>query len=185
MTSFLEAWEFLPSTRSLLTRQGYFGSIRDVRTVIEVGGQDSKFIKIEPPAEGPTPRVSVFRMNEVCAAGTGAFLDEQADRLGISVESFGALALQSDKPAPIAGRCAVFAKTDMIHQAQEGTPVPDILLGLAFALVRNYIATLIRGRVPGTPGSATGRGDEQPGSGQGLSGTPRDPDRPDYQALPL
>jgi predicted CoA-substrate-specific enzyme activase len=116
-----------------------------VRTVIEVGGQDSKFIKIEPPAEGPTPRVSVFRMNEVCAAGTGAFLDEQADRLGIRVESFGSLALQSDKPAPIAGRCAVFAKTDMIHQAQEGTPVPDILLGLAFALVRNYIATLIRG----------------------------------------
>ncbi len=84
-------------------------------------------------------------MNEVCAAGTGAFLDEQADRLGIPVESFGPLALQSDKPAPIAGRSAVFAKTDMIHQAQEGTPVPDILLGLAFALVRNYMATLIRG----------------------------------------
>jgi predicted CoA-substrate-specific enzyme activase len=84
-------------------------------------------------------------MNEVCAAGTGAFLDEQADRLGIPIESFGSLALQSQRPAPIAGRCAVFAKTDMIHQAQEGTPIPDILLGLSFALVRNYIATLIRG----------------------------------------
>jgi predicted CoA-substrate-specific enzyme activase len=116
-----------------------------VRTVIEVGGQDSKFIKIDPPAGGPTPRVSVFRMNEVCAAGTGAFLDEQADRLGIPIDSFGALALQSDKPAAIAGRCAVFAKTDMIHQAQEGTPIPDILSGLSFALVRNYIATLVRG----------------------------------------
>ena len=81
----------------------------------------------------------------MCAAGTGAFLDEQADRLGIEVESFGTLALKSDKPAPIAGRCAVFAKTDMIHQAQEGTPLPDILSGLAFALVRNYIATLVRG----------------------------------------
>jgi predicted CoA-substrate-specific enzyme activase len=116
-----------------------------VRTIIEVGGQDSKFMKIEPQAESTAPRVTVFRMNEVCAAGTGAFLDEQADRLGINVESFGSLALQSSRPVPIAGRCAVFAKTDMIHQAQEGTPIPDILMGLALALVRNYIATLIRG----------------------------------------
>ncbi len=84
-------------------------------------------------------------MNEICAAGTGAFLDEQAQRLGIKIESFGEIALESSKPAPIAGRCAVFAKTDMIHQAQEGTPLPDILLGLAFSLVRNYVATLIKG----------------------------------------
>lgn len=116
-----------------------------VRTVIEIGGQDSKFIRIEPPASGEIPEVPLFRMNEICAAGTGAFLDEQAERLGIGIESFGELALQSTKPAPIAGRCAVFAKTDMIHQAQEGTPVPDILLGLAFALARNYVATLVRG----------------------------------------
>ena len=126
-------------------RRGVFQVNPHVRTVIEVGGQDSKFIKLAPPNGEPAPRVSVFRMNEVCAAGTGAFLDEQADRLGVPIESFGSLALQSQEPAPIAGRCAVFAKTDMIHQAQEGTPIPDILLGLSFALVRNYIATLIRG----------------------------------------
>ena len=119
--------------------------IPNVRTIIEIGGQDSKFVKIEPSVTGGIPHIQVFRMNEICAAGTGAFLDEQAERLGIGVESFGALALQSIKPAPIAGRCAVFAKTDMIHQAQEGTPIPDILLGLAFALARNYVATLIRG----------------------------------------
>jgi activator of 2-hydroxyglutaryl-CoA dehydratase len=112
--------------------------IPNVRTIIEIGGQDSKFVKIEPSLNGGIPHIQVFRMNEICAAGTGAFLDEQAERLGIGVESFGALALQSNKPAPIAGRCAVFAKTDMIHQAQEGTPIPDILLGLAFALARNY-----------------------------------------------
>ncbi|MBI4964741.1 MAG: hypothetical protein HY913_15795 [Desulfomonile tiedjei] len=117
----------------------------DVRTIIEIGGQDSKFIRIEPPVSGHIPRVPVFRMNEICAAGTGAFLDEQAERLQIGVESFGPLALQSSNPSPIAGRCAVFAKTDMIHQAQEGTPIPDILLGLAFALARNFVATLIRG----------------------------------------
>ena len=117
----------------------------DVRTVIEIGGQDSKFIRLEPPSSGEIPSVPLFRMNEICAAGTGAFLDEQAERLGIGIESFGEQALQSKRPAPIAGRCAVFAKTDMIHQAQEGTPVPDILLGLAFALARNYVATLVRG----------------------------------------
>ncbi len=119
-----------------------------IRTIIEIGGQDSKYIRIEKSADGRMPRVPVFRMNEICAAGTGAFLDEQAERLGIPIESFGPLALQSHKPASIAGRCAVFAKTDMIHQAQEGTPLPDILMGLAVALVRNYEATLIRGDSP-------------------------------------
>ncbi len=116
-----------------------------IRTIIEIGGQDSKFITIEPSPGSTVPRIPVFRMNEICAAGTGAFLDEQAERLGLAVESFGSVALQSETPAPIAGRCSVFAKTDMIHQAQEGTPLPDILLGLAFALVRNYIATLVKG----------------------------------------
>jgi predicted CoA-substrate-specific enzyme activase len=116
-----------------------------VRTVIEIGGQDSKFIKIEPPVDGNPLTFPVFRMNEICAAGTGAFLDEQAARLGIPVEELGATAMQSTSPAPIAGRCAVFAKTDMIHRAQEGMPLPDILLGLAFALARNYMATLLRG----------------------------------------
>lgn len=116
-----------------------------IRTIIEIGGQDSKYIRVEPSPYGGAPRIPVFRMNEICAAGTGAFLDEQAQRLGIEVEDFGPIALQSRRPAPIAGRCAVFAKTDMIHQAQEGTPLKDILLGLAFALVRNYLASLVKG----------------------------------------
>ena len=116
-----------------------------VRTVIEIGGQDSKFIKLEPTGSDDKVRIQSFRMNEICAAGTGAFLDEQASRLGIPVESIGPTALQSTRPTPIAGRCAVFAKTDMIHKAQDGTPLPDLLLGLAFALARNYMATLVRG----------------------------------------
>jgi len=116
-----------------------------IRTVIEIGGQDSKFIRIEPPEKGSSPRIVAFRMNEICAAGTGAFLDEQAARLGIPVESYGSIASQSRNPVPIAGRCAVFAKTDMIHKAQEGAALPDILLGVAFALARNYLSTLVRG----------------------------------------
>jgi predicted CoA-substrate-specific enzyme activase len=124
---------------------GVFHVDPTVRTIIEIGGQDSKFIRLDACAENELPRFSVFRMNEVCAAGTGAFLDEQAARLGIRIEEFGSVALRSTNPAPIAGRCAVFAKTDMIHRAQEGTPLPDILMGVAYALARNYIATLIRG----------------------------------------
>ena len=124
---------------------GAFRANPRIRTIIEIGGQDSKFIRIEAPDSGTTPRIVAFRMNEICAAGTGAFLDEQADRLGIPVESFQDIAAQASEPAPIAGRCAVFAKTDMIHQAQEGTPIPAILSGVAYALARNYIATLIRG----------------------------------------
>jgi predicted CoA-substrate-specific enzyme activase len=116
-----------------------------IRTIIEVGGQDSKFIRIEPSDDGDSPRIVSFRMNEICAAGTGAFLDEQAGRLKIPIESFAEIAARSTKPAPIAGRCAVFAKTDMIHQAQEGMPLPDILLGTAYALARNYLGTLVRG----------------------------------------
>lgn len=124
---------------------GAFRVNPDIRTIVEIGGQDSKFIRIEPPQTGCIPKIVSFRMNEICAAGTGAFLDEQSGRLGIPVESFGDIAMSSESPAPIAGRCAVFAKTDMIHQAQEGTPVKDILLGVAFALARNYLGTLIRG----------------------------------------
>lgn len=116
-----------------------------IRTVIEIGGQDSKFIRMETSGETGLPRIVSFRMNEICAAGTGAFLDEQADRLGIPVESFGRIALRSEDPAPIAARCAVFAKTDMIHQAQDGRPLPDILMGVSLALARNYVGTLVRG----------------------------------------
>jgi activator of 2-hydroxyglutaryl-CoA dehydratase len=79
----------------------------EIRTIIEIGGQDSKYIRIEPSPDNGIPRVPVFRMNEICAAGTGAFIDEQAERLGIGVESFGPIALQSCTPASIAGRCAV------------------------------------------------------------------------------
>lgn len=142
----LSQWLNIPAINEISAHAtGAFHVNPAIRTIIEIGGQDSKFIRLEPPDTGTTPRIVTFRMNEICAAGTGAFLDEQADRLGIPVESFQEIACQAAEPAAIAGRCAVFAKTDMIHQAQEGTPLPKILLGAAYALVRNYIATLIRG----------------------------------------
>ncbi|MFQ5577940.1 MAG: BadF/BadG/BcrA/BcrD ATPase family protein, partial [Anaerolineae bacterium] len=88
-----------------------------------------------------------FAMNTLCAAGTGSFLDQQAERLGIAIQDeFAALALQSKNPARIAGRCTVFAKSDMIHLQQKGTPLPDILAGLCLALTRNFKSVIGKGK---------------------------------------
>jgi predicted CoA-substrate-specific enzyme activase len=112
----------------------------DVRTILEIGGQDSKLIIIRDGI------VTDFAMNTVCAAGTGAFLDQQAARLNIKIEEFGELALQSDTPVRIAGRCTVFAESDMIHKQQMGHTIPDILGGLCEAMARNYLNNLGLGK---------------------------------------
>jgi len=115
----------------------------DVRTVIEIGGEDSKLILLAPQ-EG-AGRMKDFAMNTVCAAGTGSFLDQQAARLGIDIEEqFGCLALKSTHPPRIAGRCSVFAKSDMIHLQQAATPEHDILMGLCLALARTFRSTVAR-----------------------------------------
>jgi len=119
----------------------------DARTAIEIGGQDSKFLSLE--RDDATGRVLLrdFAMNTLCAAGTGAFLDQQAERLGIKIdEEFAELALKSERPARIAGRCTVFAKSDMIHLQQQGTPLPDILAGLCLALARNFRGVIGKGK---------------------------------------
>ncbi len=107
--------------------------IPEVQTIIEIGGQDSKIIIIRDGI------VTDFGMNTVCAAGTGSFLDRQAQRLNISIEEFSRQALASDTPTHIAGRCTVFAESDMVHKQQMGYPTKDILYGLCQALVRNYL----------------------------------------------
>jgi predicted CoA-substrate-specific enzyme activase len=112
----------------------------DVRTVLEIGGQDSKIIILRDgiPVD--------FAMNTVCAAGTGSFLDHQASRLGIPIEEFGARALQARNRVNIAGRCTVFAESDMIHKAQLGVAAEDIIAGLCDAIVRNYMNTVAKGK---------------------------------------
>jgi activator of 2-hydroxyglutaryl-CoA dehydratase len=85
-------------------------------------------------------------MNSVCAAGTGAFLDQQASRLGISIQDFGPMAIQSEGAVRIAGRCTVFAESDMIHKQQMGHSIPDIFNGLCEALARNYLNNLALGK---------------------------------------
>ncbi|MBC7330493.1 2-hydroxyglutaryl-CoA dehydratase [bacterium] len=112
----------------------------DVNTIIEIGGQDSKIIILR------NGLVVDFAMNTVCAAGTGSFLDRQAERLGIPIEEFGALALKAKTPVRIAGRCTVFAESDMIHKQQMGFSVEDIVAGLCEALVRNYLSNVAKGK---------------------------------------
>lgn len=114
--------------------------VPDVKTILEIGGQDSKIIIMRDAI------VLDFAMNTVCAAGTGSFLDHQASRLSIPIEEFGHYALESKNPAHIAGRCTVFAESDMIHKQQVGAGLPDIIYGLCQALVRNYLNNLAKGK---------------------------------------
>ena len=117
-----------------------------VKTIIEMGGEDSKLIFMDS-AGNQHSQLSDFELNSICAAGTGSFLDQQAKRIGVSIEKeFGELAMKSVNPPRIAGRCSVFAKSDMIHMQQVATPVYDIVAGLCFAVARNFISTVGRGK---------------------------------------
>ncbi len=109
-----------------------------VRSVIEMGGEDSKLLIIEDNV------VREFSMNSVCAAGTGSFLDQQAERLLLTIEEFSKMALRSKHPPRIAGRCSVFAKSDMIHLQQIATPLEDIVAGLCFAVARNFKGSICK-----------------------------------------
>jgi predicted CoA-substrate-specific enzyme activase len=114
--------------------------VPDLHTVFEIGGQDSKLILLDDGI------VTDFAMNSVCAAGTGSFLDQQAYRLNMPVEEIGPLALLSQQAVRIAGRCTVFAESDMVHKQQMGHQLEDILYGLCQALARNYLNNLALGK---------------------------------------
>ena len=112
----------------------------NVRTILEIGGQDSKIILIEDKI------VKDYAMNTLCAAGTGAFLSSQAKRLGVNVEEFGDIALLSKSPAKIAARCTVFAESDLVHKAQVGYKKEDIIAGLCRSIVLNYLNNVGKGK---------------------------------------
>jgi predicted CoA-substrate-specific enzyme activase len=118
----------------------------DVKSVIEIGGEDSKLILLDYDRALGATVIKDFAMNTICAAGTGSFLDQQASRLEVSIEEFGEMSLKSKNPPRIAGRCSVFAKTDMIHLQQEATPDYDIVAGLCFAMARNFKSNIAKGK---------------------------------------
>lgn len=115
-------------------------SFPKVKTIIELGGQDSKLIILRNGV------VVDFAMNTVCAAGCGAFLDTQANKLGISIDEFGDLALQSKNKITLSSRCTVFCESDVVHKLNNGISKIDILNGLAHSLVRNYMTSVCKGK---------------------------------------
>lgn len=112
-----------------------------VDTIFEIGGQDSKFISLENGV------VVDFAMNEACAAGTGSFLEEQAERLGIQIKGeFSRLALSSKRPIRLGERCTVFMEKELVPYLQRGATKEDLVAGLAFSIALNYLNRVVRGR---------------------------------------
>lgn len=116
----------------------------EIRTVLEMGGDSSKYITLDHSSAAAG--IVDYGVNGDCAAGTGSFIDQQASRLLYPVEDVGDIVLQAGKPANIAGRCSVFAKSDMIHAQQKGFQPPEILRGLCQAVVRNFKGTILKGK---------------------------------------
>jgi predicted CoA-substrate-specific enzyme activase len=116
-----------------------------VRTLFELGGESSKYIRLEGS------NILDYDRSGECAAGTGSFLDQQALRMRYSVEEVGQVCATAGCSARIAGRCSVFAKSDMIHAQQKGYSPAEILRGLCDAVARNFKSSIVKGRPVETP----------------------------------
>ena len=110
-------------------------------SIIEMGGQSSKYITGFSQEDQSSIQISI---NSSCAAGTGSFLEEQLSRLGLKLDDYPTYAAKARSIPRIAGRCSVFAKTDITHHQQQGVSVEDILMGLAFAVVKNYRGSVMK-----------------------------------------
>jgi len=110
-----------------------------VHTIFEIGGQDSKLIYFSDKSVN-------FEMNHVCAAGTGSFLDQQAARLGYSIEKFFKKGLTTEEAHKIASKCTVFAESDMVYAQQSGIPVNKVIRGVHKGMITNYFNQLCRGK---------------------------------------
>jgi predicted CoA-substrate-specific enzyme activase len=118
--------------------EGIHALAPDAGSLIEIGSQGARFVT---DLKAKAPRFSV---NEHCAGGTGSFFEAQMSRLDLNIEDYSRLAAQAHSIPRLSGRCAVFAKTDIIHRQQEGASTADILLGLCYAMIRNYKAVIVR-----------------------------------------
>ena len=121
----------------------------NAKSIIEIGGQSAKYIAGFNSDDNDRLRISQSRQlkietNTDCAAGTGSFLEEQASRLNIKIEDYAKIAENATDIPRIAGRCSVFAKTDIIHNQQEGVGPENILKGLAYAIAKNYKGSIIK-----------------------------------------
>ncbi len=118
----------------------------EARTIIEIGGENAKYLLLNDPTYNGTAALADYEKNGDCAAGTGSFIDQQANRLKYKTEAVGDLVAHAGKAATIAGRCSVFAKSDMIHAQQRGFQPPEILKGLCQAAIRNFKSAIVKGK---------------------------------------
>jgi predicted CoA-substrate-specific enzyme activase len=116
----------------------YFGE-SDV-SIIEIGGQDSKFIQLNNGA------ITDFEMNWACAAGTGALIEKHAKNLDIDIKDFGATALSGDKPPIINSTCAVFSESALVHFQQNNVSIENLCAGACLASAKNYLVKVVRNR---------------------------------------
>ena len=126
-----------------------------VRTILEMGGENSKYIRLTD-VEGGSSGIVDYETNGDCAAGTGSFMDQQASRLLFDIEDVGELTASALRTPTIAGRCSVFAKTDMIHAQQKGYAPAEVLRGLCEAVARNFKASITKGKKIEPPVAFTG-----------------------------
>jgi predicted CoA-substrate-specific enzyme activase len=131
--------------------RGLAGLHPDVVTVFEMGGETSKYLRLD--TDGTTGRTGIadYQTNGDCAAGTGSFIDQQASRLMYEIEDVGDIVIAAGRAANIAGRCSVFAKSDMIHAQQKGYQPPEVLKGLCDAVIRNFKGTITKGKIVEPP----------------------------------
>ena len=112
------------------------------RTIIEVGGQDTKAIKIEA-----TGKATDFVMNDKCAAGSGRFIEVIADALGVPLDDVGGVSLQSTQPARISNICTIWAQQEVAASLAQGIPIPDLLAGVHRSLAERIVTMVRRLRV--------------------------------------
>jgi predicted CoA-substrate-specific enzyme activase len=133
----------VPANEVVASARGAAALCPEARSAIEIGGKTSRWVALHPDGSGD---VVDFALSDLCAAGAGSFLEQQAGRLKLTVPELAELATRAHRGATVAGRCAVFAKSDMIHLQQKGTPSSEIAYGLCLALARNFQARVLRGR---------------------------------------
>ena len=119
----------------------------EISTVFEMGGQSAKFVALEKHPGSSETGIKDYEKSGDCAAGTGSFIDQQAFRLKYTIEEIGNIASSASRSAKIAGRCSVFAKSDMIHAQQKGYEPPEVLKGLCEAVARNFKSSIVKGKI--------------------------------------
>lgn len=120
--------------------EGAIDVYEDVDTIFEIGGQDSKYISID------NKLIKDFEMNKICAAGTGAFIEEQIKKIGIGLESFGEVALKGDNPCDLGDRCTVFIEGNISKAISHNESIENISAGLAYSIVKNYLTRVVGNR---------------------------------------